>query len=66
MVLLHALAELPDTLKTAVLMRDIREMTYQEIADKLHLPEGTVQIAHHRGRTELARHVKRMTDSTSI
>src|SRR6188474_177427 len=31
-LLRHALAELPDTLKTAVLMRDIQEMTYQEIA----------------------------------
>ena len=65
-LLRQALAELPDTLKTAVLMRDIQEMTYQEIADQLHLPEGTVKSRINRGRTELARHVKRMTDSTSI
>jgi RNA polymerase sigma-70 factor (ECF subfamily) len=60
-LLRHALAELPDTLKTAVLMRDIQELSYQEIADKLHLPEGTVKSRINRGRTELARHVKRLT-----
>ena len=65
-LLRHALAELPDTLKTAVLMRDIQEMTYQEIADRLKLPEGTVKSRINRGRTELARHVKRMVDSTGI
>ena len=65
-LLRHALAELPETLKTAVLMRDIQEMTYQEIADRLQLPEGTVKSRINRGRTELARHVKRMIDSTSI
>jgi len=57
-----ALAELPETLRTAVLMRDIQEMSYQEIADKLRLPEGTVKSRINRGRTELARHVKRLGD----
>ena len=56
----HALSRLPDTLRTAVLMRDIQEMSYQEIADKLRLPEGTVKSRINRGRTELARHVKRL------
>ena len=65
-LLRHALSELPETLKTAVLMRDIQEMTYQEIADRLRLPEGTVKSLINRGRTELARHVKRMIDSTGI
>src|SRR5438105_13013870 len=57
-----ALAELPETLRTAVLMRDIQEMSYQEIADKLHLPEGTVKSRINRGRNELARHVKKLGD----
>ena len=60
-LLRQALAELPDTLRTAVLMRDIREMSYQEIADALRLPEGTVKSRINRGRTELARHIKKMT-----
>ena len=52
--------ELPETLRTAVLLRDIRELTYQEIADTLHLPEGTVKSRINRGRTELARQIKRL------
>ena len=50
--------QLPDTLRTAVLLRDIRELTYQEIADQLHLPEGTVKSRINRGRTELARQIQ--------
>ena len=59
-LLRQALAALPDTLRTAVMMRDIQEMSYQEIADALRLPEGTVKSRINRGRTELARHVKRL------
>jgi len=56
----HAMAALPDTLRTAVLMRDIQELSYQEIADTLHLPEGTVKSRINRGRTELARQVRKL------
>ena len=59
-LLRQALAELPDTLRTAVLMRDIQELSYQEIADRLHLPEGTVKSRINRGRTELARQIRRL------
>jgi RNA polymerase sigma-70 factor (ECF subfamily) len=59
-VLRQALSELPETLRTAVLLRDIREMSYQEIADTLCLPEGTVKSRINRGRIELARHVKKL------
>ena len=54
-----ALQKLPATLRSAVLLRDIQELSYQEIAHKLHLPEGTVKSRINRGRTELARHVKK-------
>jgi RNA polymerase sigma-70 factor (ECF subfamily) len=60
-LLRQALAGLPETLKTAVLMRDIQEMSYQEIARKLRLPEGTVKSRINRGRTELARQVMKLT-----
>jgi RNA polymerase sigma factor (sigma-70 family) len=59
MLLRQAMTALPDTLRTAVMMRDIQEMSYQEIADTLRLPEGTVKSRINRGRTELARHVKK-------
>ena len=57
-----ALEMLPTTLRTAVLMRDIQEMTYQEIADKLNVPEGTVKSRINRGRTELARQIQKLRD----
>ena len=53
-----AMQQLPDTLRTAVMLRDIRELTYQEIADHLHLPEGTVKSRINRGRTQLARQIQ--------
>ena len=60
MLLRQALAALPETLRTAVLMRDIQELSYQEIADKLRLPEGTVKSRINRGRTELARQIRKL------
>jgi RNA polymerase sigma-70 factor, ECF subfamily len=59
-LLKEALSTLPETLRTAVMLRDIRELSYQEIADALHLPEGTVKSRINRGRTELARQIKRL------
>ncbi|MCH7748898.1 MAG: sigma-70 family RNA polymerase sigma factor [Acidobacteria bacterium] len=59
--MLHrALAQLPDTLRAAVLLRDIQELSYQEIADRLALPEGTVKSRINRGRKELARQIRRV------
>ena len=59
-LLRKAMAELPPTLREAVVKRDIQELSYQEIADQLHLPEGTVKSRINRGRTELARQVQRI------
>ena len=59
-LLRQALAKLPESLRTAVVLRDLQELSYQEIADRLHLPEGTVKSRINRGRTELARQVRRL------
>jgi RNA polymerase sigma-70 factor (ECF subfamily) len=56
----EALAELPETLREAVVLRDLQEFSYQEIADKLGLPEGTVKSRINRGRLELARQLRRL------
>jgi len=53
---------LPPTLRSAVMLRDIQEHTYQEIATELRLPEGTVKSRINRGRAELARHIRRLRD----
>ncbi len=57
-----ALDQLPVPLRTAVVMRDIQELSYQEIAEQLHLPEGTVKSRINRGRRELARQIRRLRD----
>ncbi len=59
-LLRRALQDLPETLRSAVVMRDLQELSYQEIADRLKLPEGTVKSRINRGRTELARRVRRL------
>src|ERR687893_2310115 len=61
-LLRQALQTLPMTLRTAVVLRDLQELSYQEIADKLGLPEGTVKSRINRGRLELARQLKRLQD----
>jgi RNA polymerase sigma-70 factor (ECF subfamily) len=58
----RALQQLPETLRTAVVMRDIQELSYQEIADQLGLPEGTVKSRINRGRHELARQITRLRE----
>jgi len=62
----QALETLPSTLRTAVVLRDLQELSYQEIADQLQLPEGTVKSRINRGRLELARQLKRMQDKQPI
>ena len=57
-----ALGKLAPTLRTAVMLRDIQELSYQEIADRLRLPEGTVKSRINRGRTELARQIQQLRD----
>jgi RNA polymerase sigma-70 factor, ECF subfamily len=57
-----ALDTLPPTLRTAVVLRDLQEFSYHEIAAKLNLPEGTVKSRINRGRLELARQLKRLQD----
>jgi RNA polymerase sigma-70 factor (ECF subfamily) len=61
-MLQRALQTLPVTLRTAVVLRDLQELSYQEIADRLELPEGTVKSRINRGRIELARQLKRLQD----
>jgi RNA polymerase sigma-70 factor (ECF subfamily) len=56
----RALSALPETLREAVMLRDLQEFSYHEIADRLGLPEGTVKSRINRGRIELARQLRRL------
>ena len=52
--------KLPTDLRTCVILRDIEELSYQEIVDTLKIPEGTVKSRINRGRIELAKILRRM------
>lgn len=55
----QALAKLSPELREAVILRDLQDMDYTEIAVVLKVPEGTVKSRINRGRTELARLLQR-------
>jgi RNA polymerase sigma-70 factor (ECF subfamily) len=50
-----ALAELADDLRAAVVLRDLCDLDYAEIASSLGIPPGTVRSRISRGRAQLAR-----------
>jgi RNA polymerase sigma-70 factor, ECF subfamily len=55
----RALARLSPELREAVILRDLEEFEYREIAKVLNVPEGTVKSRLNRGRAELARVLRR-------
>jgi RNA polymerase sigma-70 factor (ECF subfamily) len=54
-----ALAHVSVELREAVILRDLQDMDYKEIAQVLGIPEGTVKSRISRGRAELARLLER-------
>jgi RNA polymerase sigma-70 factor (ECF subfamily) len=55
----RALGKLSPELREAVILRDLQDMDYREIASVLRVPEGTVKSRINRGRAELARLLQR-------
>ena len=55
----QALQRLSPDLREAVILRDLQDMDYREIATVLRVPEGTVKSRINRGRAELARLLQR-------
>ena len=55
----RALQRLSPELREAVILRDLQDMDYREIAICLRVPEGTVKSRINRGRAELARLLQR-------
>jgi RNA polymerase sigma-70 factor, ECF subfamily len=56
----QALQKLSPELREAVILRDLQDMDYREIAAVLKVPEGTVKSRINRGRAELARLLQRI------
>ena len=55
----EALTRVSPDLREAVILRDLQDMDYREIAQVLGIPEGTVKSRISRGRAELARLLER-------
>jgi RNA polymerase sigma-70 factor (ECF subfamily) len=55
-----ALKQVSPELREAVVLRDLEDMDYKEIAEVLGVPQGTVKSRISRGRAELARLLKSM------
>ena len=53
--LLRALDQLPETFRSAVVLRDMQDFSYEEIASILSIPIGTVMSRIHRGRSSMRR-----------
>ncbi len=58
-ILQAALQKLSPDLREAVILRDLEELEYKEMAAVLNVPEGTVKSRINRGRAELARVLRR-------
>jgi RNA polymerase sigma-70 factor, ECF subfamily len=58
-MLQNALAKVSPELREAVILRDLQDMDYKEIAEVLAIPQGTVKSRISRGRAELARLLER-------
>jgi RNA polymerase sigma-70 factor (ECF subfamily) len=54
-----ALRKLSPELREIIILRDLQDMEYREIAGVLNIPEGTVKSRLNRGRAELARLLKK-------
>lgn len=54
-ILQSGLEKLSPELRETLILRDLEEMEYREIAQVLNVPEGTVKSRLNRGRAELAR-----------
>ena len=51
----RALSQVPEDYRIALVLADVRDLPYEEIARVLDLPLGTVKSRVHRGRIALAR-----------
>jgi RNA polymerase sigma-70 factor (ECF subfamily) len=56
----EALKQVSPELREAVILRDLEDMDYKDIAEVLGVPQGTVKSRISRGRSELARLLKRL------
>lgn len=62
----EALDQLDDEHRAIIVMRDVEDLDYEEIADILGLARGTVKSRLHRARSQLARVLSRRIDKRDV
>lgn len=61
----NALDEIDEPYRSVVVLREIQDMKYQEIADTLDMPLNTVKVYIHRGRKKLRTQLSKRLDYVS-
>lgn len=64
--ILEALKRLPQQFQEVVILSDVEDMSYKEIADALSIPTGTVMSRLHRGRRLLRAELTAYANSLGI
>lgn len=64
-LVLEAIAALPQDFREIVILRDMQDRAYEEIAELLEVPIGTVRSRLHRARMELKERLKSVLDPTT-
>jgi RNA polymerase sigma-70 factor (ECF subfamily) len=62
-IIQEGLAELTEIHRTIIVLRDVENLSYQEIAEIVELPEGTVKSRLFRARVALKEYVEKRYDS---
>jgi len=57
-IIQKALLKVRDSYREAVILRDVQEMSYEEIAEIMQIEVGTVKSRINRGRAELKKYLK--------
>ena len=58
----HAVEQLPEDLRTAIILREVEGLSYEEIAEAMDCPVGTVRSRIFRAREAIARSLKPLLD----
>ena len=57
--IIHVINQLPEKIKSIVILRDIQDLKYELIAETVELPLNSVKVYLHRGRKILIKNLKR-------
>jgi len=58
----EALASMQDEFRSVVILRDVEQLSYEEISEKLDVPMGTVKSRINRGRAQISKKISQYVD----